>query len=183
MTMGDRIVVMRDGLVQQIDDPQSVYDKPANLFVAAFIGSPAMNLFDGALSEDGRAILLGSQRIELPEAVRAAHPGLAEFAGKPVGVGVRPEHLRADPRPGDQLLECGVTLVEALGSELLVHFAIDARRIKAEGTDEEEDTLDVTGAGVARTDPRTIITAGERRTFGINPAHLHFFSPEGGDAL
>src|ERR1700691_5706063 len=95
MTMGDRVAVMREGVLQQVDDPQVLYNHPDNLFVAAFIGSPAMNLYEAAVTEGARSVRLGSQDIELPESVLAAPPGLATYAGHKVIVGLRPEHLPA----------------------------------------------------------------------------------------
>ena len=95
MTMGDRVAVLRDGLLQQCAAPQEVYERPANLFVAAFIGSPAMNLFEGSLTASATAIVLGSQRIELPDSVRASRPGLVRYSNSKVVIGIRPEHLSA----------------------------------------------------------------------------------------
>ena len=95
MTMGDRVAVMRAGVLQQVDHPQVLYGHPDNLFVAAFIGSPAMNLYEAAVTEGARSFRLGSQDIELPASVRAARPGLASYAGQKVVVGLRPEHLPA----------------------------------------------------------------------------------------
>ena len=95
MTMGDRVAVMRSGLLQQCDHPQVLYDHPDNLFVAAFIGSPAMNLYEAAVTEGARSFRLGSQEIELSASVLAAHPGLTAYAAKKVVVGLRPEHLPA----------------------------------------------------------------------------------------
>ena len=96
MTMGDRVTVMRDGVLQQVDTPQVLYDSPDNVFVAAFIGSPAQNLYDATIGEGARSIKLGSQEIDLPEAVVLKRPGLRAYAGKDVVVGMRPEHLRAE---------------------------------------------------------------------------------------
>src|SRR5579863_4449775 len=95
MTMGDRVAVLRTGTLQQVDHPQYLYDHPNNIFVAAFIGSPAMNLYEASVTEGARSFRLGSQDIELPASVLAAHPGLAAYAGRKVVVGLRPEHLPA----------------------------------------------------------------------------------------
>src|ERR687883_768672 len=96
MTMGHRIAVLRDGLLQQLDTPQTLYDRPANLFVAGFIGSPAMNFFQGQIERaNGRVdVLMGDQRLPIDESELALHPGLGERAGEPVVVGIRPEHLQ-----------------------------------------------------------------------------------------
>ena len=144
MTMGDRVAVMRAGVLQQVDHPQVLYDHPDNLFVAAFIGSPAMNLYEAAVTEGARSFRLGSQDIELPASVRAARPGLASYAGQKVVVGLRPEHLPAagNGAVGPTLVGT-VDLIEALGSELMVHFTIDARRVRAEGVaSADEEAVD-----------------------------------------
>ncbi|WP_343223913.1 ATP-binding cassette domain-containing protein, partial [Metallibacterium sp.] len=105
MTMGDRVAVMRAGLLQQCDNPQVLYDHPDNLFVAAFIGSPAMNLYEASVTEGAAAVRVGSQQIDLPASVTTAHSGLAAVAGKRIVLGLRPEHLPAsgDARPGPTL--------------------------------------------------------------------------------
>ena len=106
MTMGDRVTVLRAGVLQQVDTPQVLYDHPDNIFVAAFIGSPAMNLYDAVLGEGARSLKLGSQEIDLPEAVAIKRPALRSYIGKDVVVGLRPEHL---PRrgPGQDRAEAG----------------------------------------------------------------------------
>src|SRR5580692_5160988 len=131
MTMGDRVAVLRSGILQQCDHPQVLYDHPDNLFVAAFIGSPAMNLYEATMSDDARTVKVGSQTLPLPDDVFAARPGLLRYGGKKVVLGVRPEHLPAahDGVTGPTLVG-NVDLVEALGSELVVHFTIDAPRVQ-----------------------------------------------------
>src|SRR5579859_700720 len=96
MTMGDRVTVLREGVLQQVDTPQVLYDSPDNIFVAAFIGSPAMNLYDATLGAGARSLRLGSQEIDLPESVVLARPALRGYGGKKVVVGLRPEHLPAE---------------------------------------------------------------------------------------
>jgi multiple sugar transport system ATP-binding protein len=185
MTMGDRVAVMRAGVLQQVDHPQVLYNHPDNLFVAAFIGSPAMNLYEASLTEDSGTVRLGSQEIELPASVRAGHPGLASYAGKKVIVGLRPEHLPAavNGAAGPALVG-NVDLVEALGSELVVHFTVDARRVRAEGaTTADEDATAEAGEGVARVDPASPVKVGERITFGINAEGMQFFDPGSGSAI
>ncbi len=187
MTMGDRVAVMRSGVLQQCDHPQVLYDRPDNLFVAAFIGSPAMNLYEASMTEGARSVRLGSQDIELPASVRAAHPALASYAGKKVIVGLRPEHLPAAVNGASGATMAGeVDLVEALGSELVVHFTVDARRVRAEGAtgeDEDEDATARSGEGVARVDPRTKVKVGERITFAVNTAGMQFFDPGSASAI
>jgi multiple sugar transport system ATP-binding protein len=185
MTMGDRVAVMRSGVLQQVDHPQMLYDRPDNLFVAAFIGSPAMNLYEASMSEDTGAVRLGSQELMLSAACRNAHPGLARFAGKRIILGLRPEHLSAaSSAASGPLLAGNVDLVEALGSELVVHFTIDARRVRAEGaTAADEDATAEAGEGVARVDPGTTVKVGDKLTFAVNPDGMQFFDPDTENAI
>ncbi|MHB8191304.1 MAG: ABC transporter ATP-binding protein [Ferrimicrobium sp.] len=184
MTMGDRVAVLNNGVLLQCDVPQMLYDRPKNLFVAAFIGSPSMNLYEGRLDEGGTALSLGSQTLKLPERLLALHPGIARYAAKTVVVGLRPEHLTTPARPDQPYLEGDVDLIEALGSELLVHFSIDARRIVAEGVQEELVAgLSVSGEGVARVDPRADVSVGTRVRLGVDIEELHFFDTVSGDAI
>jgi multiple sugar transport system ATP-binding protein len=183
MTMGDRVAVMRAGILQQCDDPQVLYDRPDNLFVAAFIGSPAMNLYEASIGEGARSVKIGSQEIELPPAVPVARPALAGYAGKAVVVGLRPEHLpAAGTGATGPLLHGEIDLVEALGSELVVHFTLDATRVRAEGA-VSEDAATISGEGVARVDPRTPAKAGEKIAFAVNTEGMQFFDPESGAAI
>jgi multiple sugar transport system ATP-binding protein len=185
MTMGDRVAVMRSGVLQQVDQPQVLYSHPDNLFVAAFIGSPAMNLYEASLTEDAATVRLGSQDIQLPQPVRDAHPALAAYAGKKVILGLRPEHLPAAGNgTAGPALAGTVDLVEALGSELMVHFTIDARRVRAEGAaSDDEDATAESGEGVARVDPSAKVTVGEKITFAVNAAGMQFFDPDSGAAI
>jgi multiple sugar transport system ATP-binding protein len=185
MTMGDRVTVMRAGELQQVDTPQNLYDNPDNIFVAAFIGSPAQNLYDAKLSEGARSLKLGSQDIPLPDAVRVKRPGLAAYANKDVVIGMRPEHLPA-AKPGDtgSTLVGDVDLIEALGSELVVHFTIDAHRVIAEGALEKDEAEAVTaGEGVARIDAKNPVKVGDRMTFLIDIEDMQFFDPKTGLAI
>ncbi|MGA3154593.1 MAG: ABC transporter ATP-binding protein [Streptosporangiaceae bacterium] len=178
MTMGDRVAVIRSGVLQQCDHPQVLYDHPDNLFVAAFIGSPAMNLYEASIGEGARSVRLGSQDLALPESVGLAHPALASYAGKKVILGLRPEHL---PSAGNgttgPALVGDVDLIEALGSELVVHFTLDARRVRAEGATEEDATSE-SGEGVARVDPKSTVKVGERVTFTVDTEGLQFFDAD-----
>jgi multiple sugar transport system ATP-binding protein len=185
MTMGDRVAVMRSGTLQQVDHPQMLYDHPDNVFVAAFIGSPAMNLYEATMSEDAKSVKLGSQTLPLPDDLFAARPALTRHGGKKVVLGVRPEHLAAahDGATGPTLVGT-VDLIEALGSELVVHFTIDAARVQPEGaTTEDEDATAKAGEGVARVAPETKVKVGERITFAVNTEGMQFFDMETDKAI
>ena len=187
MTLGHRVAVLRDGALQQCDTPQVLYDRPANVFVAGFIGSPSMNLFEAQLSADGRSVKLGSQSIPLSQEVVDRHSALRRFIGQTIVVGIRPEDLPAasDERPGVEF-KGDVELVEALGSEILVHFRTDAPVVVPEGTgaliDGEESPVKATPENdcVARIEPRHVVHAGDRFCFTVNPERLEFFELDSG---
>ena len=185
MTMGDRVAVLRAGILQQCDTPQTLYDSPDNIFVAAFIGSPAQNLYDAVVAEGARSVKLGSQEVELPEAVVLKRPGLRAYAGKALVVGLRPEHLpAAAPGYTGPQLAGDVDLVEALGSELVVHFTIDAHRVIAEGAvEKDEAAATASGEGVARVAAKTPVKVGDRMTFGVDVEDMQFFDPKTGLAI
>ena len=180
MTMGDRVAVLRSGILQQVDRPQVLYNRPDNLFVAAFIGSPAMNLYEASMTQDAGAVRIGSQELALPVVCRDAHPALRNYAGQKIIVGLRPEHLpAANGDASGSTLIGNVSLVEALGSEFLVHFTIDARRVRAEGaTTGDEDATAQSGEGVARVDPNATVKVGEKITFAVRTEGLQFFDPD-----
>jgi multiple sugar transport system ATP-binding protein len=159
--------------------------------VAAFIGSPAMNLFEAQITEGASAVVVGSQRIELTEAVHAHRPGVRAYANKRVVLGVRPEDLpmaTTDATADASTLVGDVELVEALGSDVLIHFAIDAKRIEVEGAMEDEESslapvMLQRAQGVARIEPRATVANGDRVRLSVNPIRLHFFDPESGEAI
>ena len=132
MTMGDRVAVLRKGELQQVDGPQALYDHPKNLFVAGFIGSPAMNLFEANLEPDGEglAVSFGGYRLALPPEVLAARPALRGYEGRKIALGIRPEEMEdaslVSDAPADRRITAVVELIEALGSDVLVHFTIHA---------------------------------------------------------
>jgi multiple sugar transport system ATP-binding protein len=162
-----------------------LYDRPDNVFVAAFIGSPAMNLYEASVTEDAGAVRVGSQELALPDACRDAHPALAGYAGRKIVLGLRPEHLPAatDGSTGPHLTGT-VDLVEALGSELMVHFTIDAHRVRAEGAAaDDEDTTAKSGEGVARVDPSAHVKVGEKITFAVRTEGMQFFDPDTDKAI
>ncbi len=190
MTLGHRVAVLRDGAMQQCDTPQVLYDRPANVFVAGFIGSPSMNLFEAQLSVDGRSVALGSQSIPLSLEIANRRPGLRRFTGQTIVVGIRPEDLPAasDERSGVSFVG-DVELVEALGSEILVHFRTDAPVVVPEGTaaliDGEEASVKATPDDdcVARIEPRHVVHAGDRFSFTVNPERLEFFELDSGISI
>ena len=184
MTMGDRVAVLKDGVLQQVDTPQSLYDRPRNVFVAAFIGSPSMNLFHAEL--EGARLSMGSADLNLPDSVFDARPALRTFDGARVIVGIRPEDFR-DPAlaPGDgegPRLATVISLVEALGSELLVHFRLDAVPVDAGDPDRVEE-LSREANAVGRFDPRSRVRVGDRAEVSLTLANLHFFDPATLDAI
>jgi multiple sugar transport system ATP-binding protein len=170
MTMGDRVAVLRDGRLEQVDEPQALYDRPASLFVAAFIGSPAMNLLRGRLVGEGaRCVLeLGSRRASLPDELLERRPALMQRVGEEVVVGIRPEALSA-AGPARPTLEGEVKLVESLGSEVLAHVEVDA--------------VSVRGRVVARLEPTVPVATGERLALVADPRRFHFFDPQTERAL
>jgi multiple sugar transport system ATP-binding protein len=196
MTMGDRIVVMRKGLLQQQGPPELLYDHPANLFVAEFIGSPAMNLFRGRL--DDRAVLIGDQRLELPPRVLEERPGLAGYRGQDLAVGIRPEHL-VDPRAGDgslPRLHVEVKFTEALPPERLVYAAVAAQPVLTE--DVVEIAKDVDAAAVERleelAEEHAVVACARfdiaseppsrgMYEFAVNVDRVHFFDLGSGTAI
>ena len=166
-----------------------LYAAPVNLFVAAFIGSPAMNLLAATVAEGANAVLVGSQRIELGPAVLAARPALQRYANHEIVLGIRPEDLAVNVADrSTEVLQGDVVLIEALGSDQLVHFSTDARRIEAEGTFAEansltEGTLIPRGEVVARVDPRATLVPGRRGQFALEPLRLQFFDRSTGEAI
>ena len=188
MTMGDRVAVMRKGILQQVAPPQVLYDTPGNLFVAAFIGSPAMNLFTADVVEEGGSIFVdgASGRIRLAEQAVAAHPALKAHVGRTIAVGIRPENLY-DPaeragHPEDQRLSGTVELCEALGSDLVVHFSVPGTKVDVEDVREgttDETTVALAGSGsvpvVARFGPRSKVAIGEVVPIAVDTERMHFF--------
>ena len=194
MTMGDRVAVLRSGVLQQCDSPQVLFDNPTNIFVAAFIGSPAMNLFEAQIGESASFVMLGSQRVTLGDEVHAARSALQKYANTTVVVGIRPQDLLIDDASSSitgptSALEGDIELIEALGSEMLVHFAIDAQRIEAEGVkDDDAKGLEAglmarRGEGIARVDSQTQLTTGSRIRFVVNASRLHFFDKDTGESI
>jgi multiple sugar transport system ATP-binding protein len=183
MTLGQRVAVMRDGRIQQVDVPQRLYEEPANVFVAAFIGSPAMNLVTGSV--DGDEVAIGSLRLPLTTERRPSQGGR-------VVVGIRPETFEdAAFAPSDlPQLDVRVEVLEELGADANVFFKLDAERIVVEealSDEAEEDGTLLTGEDqallAARVDPRTKAHVGETIRLAVDPARLYFFSAETGESL
>ena len=203
MTLGDRVAVMRRGMLQQIANPQVLYDHPENLFVAAFIGSPAMNLVRARLermnSDEFSLRLAGDQTIVVPHAVVKRRPALASYVGQSLIMGVRPEDMadaELDPASGGATLVATADLVEAMGSDVFVHFTLDAPPVVTDDT--KEIARDVgTDVGVskseferhetteliARFNPRTRARERERVSARIDTERLHFFDADTGASI
>jgi multiple sugar transport system ATP-binding protein len=196
MTMGDRVAVMRKGELQQVADPQTLYDRPVNLFVGGFIGSPAMNMIEATVegAAAGITLSIGDQRLELDDSALEGQSALRAFQGRTVILGIRPEHLEeaslaADAPPGRRL-QGGVVLREALGSELMVHFTVEGARA-AQTEDMKELARDIgdDGEGGLRTEgtvfvgrfgARAHVTEGEPVEVAVDTRSLHFFDPDTG---
>lgn len=178
MTMGDRVAVIKDGILQQVDTPQNLYDHPVNVFVAAFIGSPSMNLYECRVEDD--ALLLGSEKVALSPGVFDRRPALRAFDGKPVIVGIRPEDFEdaalADPSQGH--LTVTVALVEALGSEIMVHFSVDAPTVHSGDPDAVEKAVEGSANAVGRFSPRSTAKPDHEIEVAMDTENLHFFDPE-----
>jgi multiple sugar transport system ATP-binding protein len=196
MTMGDRVAVMRDGVLQQVDTPQHLYDAPANLFVASFVGSPSMNLLQATVVRDnGRGISLrvGETEVDLPGDVVGARPALGAYAGRSIAIGIRPEDVREAAGWDGAQLRGRILLVESLGSEQLVHIEIAATPLERTdlvdtaaqspgptlGVDDAERAVTLLG----RFDRHLLLAPGEAVEVAIDPRLLHFFDLETGVAI
>jgi len=190
MTMGDRVAVIKDGYLQQVDTPQNLYDRPKNVFVGAFIGSPSMNLYDGELSvtDGGGTLQLGSQSVDLGGELFAARPGLRGYDGQHVIVGIRPENFEdasvATDSPENRRITGTVRLVESLGSELMVHFSIDAKTVNS-GDPDAPEVSEIEGAAnaVARFSPRSKVHPDDVIDIAVAVEHLHMFDAKSHDAI
>jgi multiple sugar transport system ATP-binding protein len=196
MTMGDRVAVMRKGELQQVADPQELYDRPVNLFVGGFIGSPAMNMLEAALerANGGLTALAGEQRIALGDETLSVRPGLRTYEGRTVVLGIRPEDLEdaalASDAREDQRVRGEVVLREALGSEVMVHFTVDAKpaltedvRELARDVGEEVTEGETKTTMVGRFGARTRVREGQQAEVVVDTRALHFFDPENGAGI
>jgi multiple sugar transport system ATP-binding protein len=197
MTMGDRVALMKNGVLQQVGPPQFLYDHPDNIFVAGFIGSPPMNMALGRVERDGDdlAVHLGRSRLPLPAAVAHERPALLSFAGRQVAVGIRSEDME-DARlvrgGGDAAtrLRAKVSLIEALGSQIMVHFPLDAPRVVTEDTkllDKDAHTAELPTHEetkfVASFAPRSRVRTGDEVEVVVDAERMHFFDPENGQTI
>jgi multiple sugar transport system ATP-binding protein len=199
MTMGDRVAVIRKGLLQQIDTPQYLYDHPLNLFVAGFIGSPAMNMVEASLSRtDGTAsVEFAGIRLSLPDDVFQARPDLKGYEGKQVILGIRPEDMEdaalVSDAPTDRRIRSEVILREALGADVLAHFMIkapvviteDVRELAHDVGQEAVQAAELGAAAgkstfMARLNPRTTAKKGSAIELVVDVHRLHFFDPDTG---
>jgi len=201
MTMGDRVAVMRKGELQQVDEPQTLYDRPVNLFVGGFIGSPAMNMLDATIEQSNGDLRanLGKQSIMLGAETLTQRPALRGYVGKPVVIGIRPEDLEdAALEPGahdGHVLHGRLELREALGSEIMAHFAIEAAHADTDETRElAEDAGTAEGAqpiGVEETEAivvgrfgaRSRVREGDDVQAVVDTRALHFFDPGTGNGI
>ena len=201
MTMGDRVAVLRKGELQQVGSPEELFARPVNLFVAGFIGSPAMNFVSSPLKRSGGTVTLdmGGQTIEVSQETLKKRPDLDRFFDKEVIVGVRPQDFEDASFAGDghpTRLRAKVDLVEALGTQTLVHFQVDSPPVQTEEMKElAQDTGAVevgryeqqTGSGktdfVAEIDPKAAVRNGEAVELVVDTTQLHFFDPQSGAGI
>ena len=196
MTMGDRVAVMDHGVLQQYAPPQELYDAPANVFVAGFIGSPPMNLYQATLARDtaGPRLVICDQVLALDENELKRHPLLDGYLDQPVIVGIRPEDLSmAVADESASVLHADVEFVEGLGCEILVHFSIGADAVPPliRGTDTSElldgvaalEEMRPAATGTAKLSPHAIVYRGDRIALRVDVSRLHFFDPVSGQSL
>jgi multiple sugar transport system ATP-binding protein len=201
MTMGDRVAVMRKGEIQQVAPPQELYEKPVNLFVGGFIGSPAMNMAEATIEKrDGKVVaIVGDQPLALDEEVVKARPALEKSVGKRVVLGIRPENLEdaslAPEIPEDRHLKGVVILREPLGSEIVAHFEVDAPPALTEDVRElardvgQESSVQAVGEDeskavmVGRFGPRSRVRNGETIDVAVDTSAVHLFDLETGEGI
>ena len=197
MTMGTRVAVLQRGRLQQVATPQRLYDEPDNLFVATFIGSPAMNLVPGHVeaargadgTDAGLTLRSGQHRLALDKGTLARHATLPDMVGQPVVIGIRPEGLAdvaLEPGvPADRVIEATVDLVESLGAELIVHVTVSDPA--GPGPDSASDTwrqvMARRGRAVARLSTRSRLSAGDVVKLAVDTSRLHLFDAETGASL
>lgn len=185
MTMGERVAVIKDGILQQVAPPEELYGSPDNVFVAAFIGSPSMNLYEASLSlvEGGNYFLqLGEHQLSVSPSVVDNHPRLGDYVDKPLVVGIRPEDLEdaavVPDHPVDQRITAKIEVREALGAETLMHFNVAAPSVDSGDPDALDELGDEdVGRCTARFSATTRARVGDNIEVNVNTNHLHFFDP------
>jgi multiple sugar transport system ATP-binding protein len=195
MTLGQRVCVLRDGKLQQVDSPQALYNTPVNLFVAGFIGSPSMNFATGTLvRDDGPAVTFAGHKLSIPQPVLDARPGLADYFGKEFILGVRPSDFE-DASLAEATwprLPVTTTVTEELGSEINVIFAIDAPPVQhhsiAQAATDSGDDEAIPIAGnktmwTARVAARSSIKPGQSAELAVDSSNLQFFDTDSGLAI
>ncbi|MFC3321795.1 ABC transporter ATP-binding protein [Mesorhizobium cantuariense] len=178
MTMGDRVAVLKGGVLQQVDTPKRLYESPVNAFVAGFIGSPSMNLFEAILTGD--ELMSGALAIRLQDAAFVRRPGLRSYAGRKVVFGIRPEDLYDSSLESGrkyQTIPAKVTSIEELGSEQIVHLNIDAVRVDSGDPDAVQD-FGLASNAVAKFEPVSTVRSGSEIRLALDDTKLHFFDPE-----
>jgi multiple sugar transport system ATP-binding protein len=197
MTMGDRVALMKTGVLQQLGSPQHLYDHPDNIFVAGFIGSPPMNMAVARVERAGTGLQLrlGQVLMPLPDSVLAERPALAAYAGRDVAVGIRSEDMEdaalARDTSTEARIRARVSLTEALGSEIVVHFDAGAPKVVTADTKElEKDahmedlpTAQQANMFVASFAPRSRVRPGDEVEIVVDRERLHFFDPGTGLAI
>jgi len=191
MTMGHRVALLKDGVLQQVDTPSNIYNKPRNTFVAAFIGSPTMNMYWATLEGQGGdlAVRLGSHSLKLPGPLLARHPELGHYAGQRLIVGIRPEDIAeastvagADPA---HCITADVDLVEALGADVIVHIGIDAQAAEVRSSDSLDEIKSEEGKArcIARFNAKSNVRLGETVSVWLDTERMHFFDGETGETI
>jgi multiple sugar transport system ATP-binding protein len=198
MTMGDRVSVMNAGRLLQVDTPQVLYDRPANEFVAGFIGSPAINLVEARLeqADDRYSVSFGEHRLTVDDGLARRRPGLKDYVGKSIILGIRPEDFEdaslESGVPGDRQMTVEVDLTEPLGADVLLHFGTTATGVAPSAAVEGDDAsaqLGANGDGFGRTrmcarvSPRTRVGIGHAATLAVDTTRLYFFDPQTRDAV
>ena len=188
MTLGDRVAIMRDGVLQQVAKPQELYDRPRNLFVAEFIGSPAMNLIGADIERSNGDLVarFGERSLRVGERVAASRPALQGFEGKRVILGARPEDIEDAAFGNGERLRAVVDIREDMGSEVFVHFGIGGKPVVGKDVRAAvgEDAADVKGSTwVARVDRDTGAAEQRELELAVDTDRLHFFDPATGDAI
>lgn len=190
MTMGDRVAVLKDGYLQQVDSPQNLYDRPDNVFVGAFIGSPSMNLYEATVNigTDTATVTAGAHSFTIDAETLAKRPALRNYDGKPIVIGIRPEDFEdaslVSDVSDDRRLTSDVLLVEALGSELMVHFRLDATTVDSGDPDAAQESTSETAANaVGRFSPRSRARIGDAIEIAVASENVHFFDADTHEAI